>query len=334
MMEKAILFVNIGTPEELQLKSVKSYLKNFLMDKYVIDIPFFIRWFLVNCIIVPFRSKKSLEAYKAIWKKEGSPLEIYTKNLVKKASKELEGRYLVDYAMSYSAPFIKDKLSELKAKGVKEIYYLPMYPQYAESTSRSSIEEAKKWQSSNLGISLKFRDYYFNDPSFVNASVDFLKENLKVEEDAFYLFSYHGLPERHVKKLYPSYCKNQTSCCENWEQKNEFCYRAQCIQTTLKLSKELGLKNYASSFQSRLGQDKWLKPYTVDKVAELAQSGVKNLVVIPWAFTIDCLETEEEIEEEIKEAFIGSGGKSFTRALCLNEDFSKVLTDEFLSRFK
>lgn len=336
--KKALLFVNIGTPEELSEEAVKRYLKKFLMDKYVIDIFFLFRWILVNLIIVPFRTKKSLAAYKEIWKNEGSPLEVYTKALVKKAKKKLPDFEEVTYAMSYSKPFIEEALEGLKKKDINEVYYLPLYPQYAESTARSSLEEAKKWHKKNKKVVVKSLSYFYEDADFVKASVQKIESHLAdYEKEALhFLFSFHGLPERHVKKLY-SYCRNDRTCCLSLGEKNRCCYRAQCFKTAEILARKLGFKDeaWSVSFQSRLGRDKWLMPYTSNRAEELAQKElVKNLVVIPWAFTIDCLETEEELDGEIKEAFLEAGGKSFKRIPCLNQDFADVLGGNFLSQFK
>jgi len=333
--KKALVFVNIGTPEELSVEAVKRYLKLFLMDKYVIDLPFPVRWVLVNMIIAPFRAKKSYEAYKAVWSEKGSPLEVYTKELVHESSNKLSDEWHVDYAMSYSKPFITDVLDKYKKMNVEEIYVLPMYPQYAESTSRSTIEASKEWGEKNPSIKVKTLEYFFNDKSFVKASIEKIKKQIhSLSDDTHYLFSYHGLPFRHVKKLHPNHCKNNKDCCKVINDENRHCYRAQCHHTTELIVKELGISDYSYSFQSRLGKDQWLLPYTVKHVEELARSGKKKIAVLPYAFTIDCLETEEEIEEEVKEAFIEAGGESLHRVECLNRDFSRVLTKDFLDTFK
>ncbi len=334
MAKKGLVFINIGTPEDLSVEAVKKYLKLFLMDKYVIDLPFPIRWVLVNMIIAPFRAKKSYEAYKEIWSDKGSPLEVYTKELVEDATKSLNDSWHVEYAMSYSNPFISDVLDTLNKKGVEEIYILPMYPQYAESTSRSTIEAALEWGEKHSSVKIKTLEYFFDHISFVKSSKDKISQQIQtLDDDTHYLFSYHGLPFRHVKKLHPKHCKNDKSCCSTLDEKNEFCYRAQCHHTTEILAKELGLKDYSYSFQSRLGKDQWLLPYTVNHVAELAKSNKKKIAVLPYAFTIDCLETEEEIEAEVQEAFKEAGGEHFHRVECLNRDFSKVLDDKFFESF-
>ena len=304
------------------------------MDKYVIDIPFPIRWILVNMIIAPFRAKKSYEAYKAIWTEKGSPLEVYTNELVSDSKNTLGDEWHVEYAMSYSKPFTHDVLDKFKQQGIKEIYVLPMYPQYAESTSRSTIEAAQNWAKKNKGFTIKTLNYFFDHQSFVSASVAKIKDQVKsLPDDTHYLFSYHGIPFRHVKKIHPDHCKNSTECCSSFGEANKYCYRSQCHHTTELLAKDLGLTNYSYSFQSRLGKDQWLLPYTVNHVKDLAEKGITKIAVLPYAFTIDCLETEEEVEEEVKDAFLEAGGKEFHRVECLNRDFSKVLTPSFLDSF-
>ncbi len=331
MSKKAIVLVNIGTPEGLNIKAVRKYLTNFLMDKNVIDIPFLLRFFLVKGIIVPFRALKSLKAYKVVWKKEGSPLNVYTKEIVKELSKKYQGEYLVRYAMSYSAPYIDKTLDELKEQGVKEIYYIPMYPQYAQSSSLSALEEAEKWVKKNKDIQIKSKAYYFNHPDFLNISAKKIK-NYK-DKGTKVLFSFHGIPEKQIKKIHRQ-CNNCGKCCLTWHEVNEFCYRSQCFKTASDISNRLGLHHWEVSFQSRLGKNQWILPYTVDKVKELARKGVKKLVVVPYAFTVDCLETEEEIDFRIQKVFIQAGGENIIRARCLNKDFNKVVTASFLSDLK
>ncbi len=331
MFKKAIVLVNIGTPEVLSIKAVKKYLKKFLMDKNVIDLPFLARFFLVRGVIVPFRALKSLNAYKVIWKKEGSPLDVYTKEIVKELTKEYQGEYLVRYAMSYSAPYINKTLDKLKEKGVKEVYYIPMYPQYAQSSSLSALEEAEKWAKKNTDIQIKSRAYYFNHLDFLNTSVEKIK-NYK-DKDIKVLFSFHGIPEKHLKKIHKE-CNNCNKCCLVWHKANKFCYRAQCFKTASDISNRLGLWDWEVSFQSRLGTNQWILPYTVDKVKELARKGIKRLIMVPYAFTVDCLETEEEIDFRIKEVFIKAGGKSIIRVPCLNKDFKKLVTSQFLNDLK
>lgn len=332
--KKALVFVNIGTPENNDVKSVGKYLKKFLMDKYVIDLPFLIRWILVNLIIVPFRAKKSLEAYNEVWTEKGSPLEVYTKELVDESQIKLGNDWLVTYAMSYSKPYIGDTLDRLKKTGVTEIYYLPVYPQYALSTSKSSYEELKKWSDKNPETKVKTMDYFFDDEDFINVSSEKIKYYIKdLEKDTHLLFSFHGLPFRHVKKIHPNHCKNQNSCCKTLTSDNLYCYRAQCYHSAKRIAESLDFTDYSISFQSRLGKDQWLLPYTTEHIKKLAQSGTKKIAVVPYAFIVDCLETEEEVENEIQEAFKKNGGEKFLRVACLNKEFSKVLTPEFFKKF-
>jgi ferrochelatase len=332
-MKKAIVLVNIGTPEDLSVKAVRNYLGQFLMDKNVIDIPYLIRLLLVKGIIVPFRAPKSLEAYKEIWKDQGSPLDIYTNEAVSEISKGRGDEFLVRYAMSYSKPHIEETLNELKTKGAKRIYYLPMYPQYAQSSSLSALEDGERWSLKNPGVEVLTKAYYFDHPDFLKASKGKIEPFLKKHYDYKLLFSFHGIPEKHVTKIHAK-CNNCDKCCAVWHEANEYCYRSQCFKTAQDLSHSMGLSDWEVSFQSRLGRAQWILPYTVEKVKELAESGVKKLLVAPYAFTIDCLETEEEIENEVREAFMEAGGEDLVRVPCLNGNFSKVVTDEFLESFK
>ncbi|MEM8593302.1 MAG: ferrochelatase [Pseudomonadota bacterium] len=332
-VDKAIVLVNIGTPEELSVKGVRKYLSKFLMDKNVVDIPYLIRLLLVRGIIVPFRAPKSLEAYEAIWQTDGSPLDIYTQQIVEDLGAAKAGEYRVEYAMSYSSPYIDETLDQLKAEGVKEVYYLPMYPQYAQSSSLSALESGRDWAANNPDVTLKSLTHYFDQPSFLDAAADKIKEQVSGESESYFLYSFHGIPEKHVTKLY-AHCQNDGACSMTWSENNKFCYRAQCYNTARVLSEKLGFKNWGVSFQSRLGRAQWILPYTVKKVEELGQEGVKDLVVIPYAFTVDCLETEEEIEQEVRDAFIQAGGERMKRVECLNRDFSKVVTSDFLKAFK
>ena len=332
-IKKAIVLVNIGTPEELSVKGVRKYLAQFLMDKNVIDIPYFIRLLLVRGIIVPFRAPKSLEAYKEVWQDKGSPLDIYTKEIVESLGADTKGEYRVEYAMSYSHPYIDQTLDKLKNEGVEEIFYLPMYPQYAQSSSLSALESAQAWALKHPNVKMNSISYYFDQRSFLEASAEKIKKQVSGHEESYFLYSFHGIPEKHVKNIH-KYCKNNGECSQALNSENQFCYRAQCFHTAKVLSEKLGFKKWGVSFQSRLGRAQWILPYTVEKVKELAHEGVTDLVVIPYAFTVDCLETEEEIENEIREAFKEAGGKRMKRVECLNRDFHKVVTPDFLKAFK
>ncbi len=331
--KKAILLVNIGTPEALTVKGVRNFLDNFLMDKNVLDIPFLARWTLVKLFILPFRSPKALESYKYIWKKDkGSPLDYFTKEIVEELSKKYEGEYQVDYAMSYSKPLVTKTLNRLKAQGVKEIFYLPMYPQYAQSSTACALEEVEAWNEKNKEIFVKTSPYYFDHQSFLEASVEKIKPYKN--DGAKFLFSFHGIPEKHVLSIHGKCKTEENDCSLSWSPENEFCYKAQCFKTAGDISNKLGLKDWEVSFQSRLGRAQWILPYTVEKVRELGKAGVKNLVVVPYAFTVDCLETEEEIENEIRDTFVEAGGEGLVRVPCLNRDFYKVVTKSFLESFR
>lgn len=335
--KKAILLVNIGTPESLTVKGVGNFLDKFLMDKNVIDIPFLLRWFLVKIMIIPFRAPKALESYKYIWKKDkGSPLDYFTKEIVSELSKKYEGEYIVKYAMSYSSPQVTKVLDELKQEGVKEVYCLPMYPQYAQSSTLCALEEVESWSKKNSEVKVETTPYYFDHPDFLKASVEKIQEyeNEILKDDTKLLFSFHGIPEKHVLSIHGECSGGTDDCSLVWHSKNEFCYKAQCFKTAQDIANKLGLSDWEVSFQSRLGRAQWVLPYTVNKVTELAKNGVKRLVVVPYAFTVDCLETEEEIENEICDTFVKAGGIEVVRVPCLNKDFHKVVTEDFLKDFR
>ena len=326
---KGALIVNLGSPNSTEVKDVKKYLDQFLMDKRVIDTPYLLRAFIVKGIILNTRPKKSAEAYKKIWWDEGSPLIVLSKRLHKKVEKECE--IPVELAMRYGKPSIKTGIQNLANKGVDEILLIPLYPQFAMATTETIEVEAANIVKKNFpGIKIENFAAFYNKENYIEALSKSIQTELSKNKPDHLLFSYHGVPERHIKKsdVTKSHCKIDGSCCNTPSPAHEFCYRHQCYETTKLVAKKLNLlpEFYTTSFQSRLGRDPWLQPYTDKTIDDYAINGVKNLAVITPAFVSDCLETLEEIGMEAKESFIENGGEKFKTIPCLNDNNDWVKT--------
>ena len=322
MTKEAILLINLGTPDDPTPSKVGKYLTQFLNDKRVIDINPIGRFILVNCIIVPFRSFRSSKLYQAIWTKEGSPLLTNSIDLKNKLQKIVSADTHVELAMRYQTPSIKNALENLRKLRPEKIHIIPLYPQYASSSTGSTLEEVlnriKSWEViPNLNIISKFYDH----PKFIEALVNEAK-NYDINAYDHIVFSYHGLPERQILKGAAHYGNNTCQmgdCCNKITTNNRYCYRANSMETTRQLVKALNIPEgkYTSAFQSRL-DDKWLKPYSDKVVAELAKKGAKNILVFSPAFVADCLETIYEIGTEYQEIFHENGGEKVTLVRSLN----------------
>lgn len=310
-----VLLVNLGTPDSPEVPHVRKYLREFLMDKFVIDIPYFFRFLLVNLIIAPFRGKKSAVLYKKIWTERGSPLKFHLQDLRQKLEVKLGDSYKVTMAMRYQSPSIQEALLSLKNSDCSHIWVLPLYPQYAESSTRSTLEKVRE-EAKRLEIRAQIfiREHFFNDPEFIKASVENMKPYMQPDDRV--LFSFHGIPERHIHKV-TSDCKTcLTGPCKMVC--TEKCYRGQSYKTAELIAQGLNVKNYSVSFQSRLGRDPWIKPYTDHVIAHLASEKHNRLVVHCPSFTADCLETIEEIEGEAQHQYQELGGGEFKFVPCLN----------------
>lgn len=318
MSKLGILLTNIGTPNSSEPNDVGRYLSEFLMDPYVIDIPEILRWFLVKVIIVPKRKYASSEAYKKIWTKEGSPLLVNSQKLSTKLKEHLGSGFSVKIGMRYSNPSIAQALKEFRDEQISRLLVVPMYPQFADSSSTSSIEKVK---FEDPGVPMTALDAFYNQPGFIRSYAEVIRENLNGKSVDHYLFSYHGLPERQIQRLHPNHCFQTKNCCESVGSQNQNCYRAQCVKTTRELTATLGLRldQYSFSFQSRLGRTKWIDPYTDFVLPELAQKGVKRLAVVCPSFVADCLETLEEIGIRGRKDFIKAGGQDLYLVSCLND---------------
>jgi len=342
MSKQAVLLVNLGSPDSTNPNDVKKYLDEFLMDKYVIDYPYLFRALLVKGIILNTRPKKSAAAYKKIWWEEGSPLIILSQRVQKQLQRRLD--VPVGLAMRYGNPSIEHGIRELKKENpnLEQLFIIPLYPQYAESTVRTIEEKAKQVVAKNKwNIQLSFQPVFYQDKDYIAALGDSIKPYL--DQYDHFLFSYHGIPERHVKKTDPTnaHCLQVENCCQKiCAPAQEKCYRHHCFETTKYVVEYLGLKEdqYTISFQSRLGNDPWIKPYTDYLLEEMPTKGITSLAVICPAFVSDCLETLEEISMEGKEEFMHAGGKSFTQIPCLNEneawiDVLEKFSNQFLNTF-
>jgi len=322
-VKKGLLLINLGTPDQPEPKQVKAYLKEFLMDPYVVDIPYLLRWLLVNAVILQTRPKKSSEAYKKVWTTRGSPLLHHHLDLSSKVKKLLEKETHVIPAMRYGNPSIEKALHEFAHEGITELTIFPLYPQYSLAATETSLQHALKLSQKILpGAKIKMIRDFFDSPDFLNAFAETAREDLAKFNADYVLFSFHGLPERHVKKtdLSQAHCLMKEGCCDQITEVNRNCYRAQSFHTAHELAKRLGLpkEKYAVSFQSRLGRTPWIKPYTDELYESLPKKGYKKIAVLCPAFVADCLETLEEIAIRGREDFVKFGGEDLKLIPSLN----------------
>ncbi|MCK6552851.1 ferrochelatase [Myxococcota bacterium] len=318
-----VLLVNLGTPDSPSVSDVRRYLREFLSDPRVIDIPAVPRWLLLNLVILPFRPKKSAHAYSSIWTKEGSPLLVYEQALTAGVAERLGDRYVVELGMRYGNPSIPSALAKLGAADVSRIVVLPLFPQYAAASTGSAVERVlevagRAWNVPALDTITDFYD----EPGFIGAFAEVARPVLAGFGADHVLFSYHGVPERHVTKGDPTgrHCLATPTCCDAITSANRSCYRAQCFATTRALATALGLgaEGHSMSFQSRLGRTPWIRPYTDEVLPELAKRGKKRLAVMCPAFVADCLETLEEIGMRAKEQWKQLGGEDLVLVPSLN----------------
>jgi ferrochelatase len=328
MSRVGVLLINLGTPDAPTPEAVGHYLCQFLMDGFVIDVPKPLRWFLVNVMIVPRRKGQSAKAYQKVQMPEGSPLRVYTRELAEKVAARLTtdgDRFVVEYAMRYGNPSIASSLERLRSQDVSRIIVMPMYPQYAESSYRTAVEETNK-RAGELGLSdrLSFFPVFYDRPGFINACAGRVRETVRLWPVEHFVFSFHSLPVRHLKKLdaMQSHCLVKSDCCDAISAVNQNCYRAQCVFTARAIARELGLKDdgYTISFQSRLGRAEWLGPQTEDVLKKLADAGVKRVAVACPSFVADCLETVEEIGIRARDNFIQAGGEELRLVPSLNSE--------------
>lgn len=319
---KGVLLVNLGSPDSPTAKDVKPYLDEFLMDERVIDVPNWLRNIIVRGVILQTRPKKSAEAYRKIWWDEGSPLIVISERFTAKVGKQI--KIPVALGMRYGRMSIKNALQELNDKGVDEVLLVPLYPHYAMSSFETVVVKAMEDQQQYFPqMHLTTLPAFYKNPDYIKVLSDSIDEGLKDFEYDHILFSYHGIPERHIRKSDPTrfHCKIDGKCCSTNSVAHNTCYRHQCFETTKKVKAYLGLPEdkVSISFQSRLPNDPWLKPYTDFEFVRLAEEGKKRLVVITPAFVADCLETLEEIAMEGKHQFEEAGGIAYKHIPCLND---------------
>lgn len=322
-MKKGILLVNLGSPESPTPKDVKKYLGEFLMDERVIDVPLWARTLLVKGIILNTRPKQSAKAYQKIWWDNGSPLIVLSEQLQEKVQEKVD--FPVALAMRYGSMTIKKGLQELVDKGVEDVFLIPLYPQFAMATTETILVLAEEVRQANFpNLKIDSLPAFYNKPDYIKVLAESIKGHLQGKNYEHLLFSYHGVPERHIRKsdITNGHCKIDGSCCETASKAHEFCYRHQCKEVTRLVGQYLGLEDntYSTSFQSRLGFDPWLQPYTDRTIERLGKQGIKNMAIVTPAFVSDCLETLEEIAMEGEEIFHEVGGEGFTTIPCLNTD--------------
>ena len=322
MGRDGVLLMNVGTPDEPTVASVKTYLREFLLDPDVIDIPAPLRHLLVRGIILRTRPKKIAPRYKSIWMEGGSPLRVYTQRICDKLQVKMKETPCV-VGMRYGNPSIRSALESLKEQGVTRVLLAPLFPHYAQATTESSVKHAfnelnaMKWTPDILELG-----HFETESEFVDPLAESIRPHLN--ENTHLLFSYHGLPISHVKRIDASkkHCQKVANCCEIACDANALCYGRHCSETTHAVVERLGLtdEQWSMSYQSRLGPVKWLEPATTSKVEELVNRGIKNIVVVAPAFLADGLETLEELDIELREDFLELGGEELTVVKCLNDD--------------
>lgn len=323
MNKTAILLVNLGTPNSYSTKDIRKFLREFLSDPRVIDIPSFFRFLLLNLIILPFRPSKVSEAYKKIWTKDGSPLLSYSNKLIEKLNRIINNEeYFLEMAMRYGEPSLEIALENIKKRNPKCIKILPLFPQYSTATTSSVYEKISKIISKWEVIpDIRFKSFFYDDEYYIN-SVTSVSEKYLIEEYEHIIFSFHGLPEKNIiKSNNYDYC-NFDKCCNEINEKNYFCYRAQSFNTAHKIASKLRIEEnkYSISFQSRLGKTPWIKPYTDEIIKKLANEGKKNILVFSPSFINDCLETNYEIALEYNDLFKKLGGEKIQLVESLNDN--------------
>jgi ferrochelatase len=334
---KGVLLVNLGTPDAPETGPVRRYLREFLSDPRVIDIPRLARFLLLNLIILPLRPKKSAAAYASIWSHDGlkgSPLLAHGRALQSKVQALLGRDYVVSLGMRYGNPSLHSAVNELERAGTTSFTCLPLFPQYSSAANGSAVEEVMRVVKGRWNIpGINFLGAFYDHPGFLDAFAEISRPQLEAFRPDFVVFSYHGLPERHMHKSDPTgrHCLSSPHCCDRIVPANRFCYRAQCFVTTRGLVERLGLEpgRFESTFQSRLGRTPWIKPYTDEFLPELAKKGVRRVAVLCPAFVADCLETLEEIGDRARADWKAAGGEELTLVTSLNSHdvWAKVVAD-------
>jgi ferrochelatase len=324
-----VLFINLGTPAAPTTVEVRKYLREFLMDPRVLDMPFISRWLLVHLVIAPFRAPRSASAYQKIWTEAGSPLLCNTRNFAAAVARSLGNEFVVEVAMRYGEPSIPQALDRLIKTGVDAVRVMPLYPQYASSSTGSSEEAVLRYERKKEHVPpIQFVPPFFDHPDFLKSFAEIGAPRLKEFQPNHILFSFHGLPERHILKedISGRHCLKSPDCCERIIPANGLCYRAHCVQSARGIARELGLKkdDYTIAFQSRLGRTPWIQPFTDFVLKDLARQKTKRVAVFCPSFVADCLETLEEIGIRGREQFIKDGGEDLLLIPSLNDHPSWV----------
>ena len=318
-----VLLLNLGTPRSARAADVRAYLREFLMDPRVLDMPALARWPLVNLVIAPFRAPRSAELYRKIWGPEGSPQLVHGEALAAALEAELGPSHSVRLGMRYGQPSLENALGSLLAAGAHRIVAVPLFPQYASSSLGSGVQRLFEIAGRmNAVPPIDALGEFYDAPGFIAALAEIARPRLAAFRPDHVLFSYHGLPERHVRASDRSgtHCLRSDDCCEAIGFANARCYRAQCVATTRALVGALGLApgSHSFAFQSRLGRDPWIQPHTDVRLPELARGGVKRLAVLCPSFAADCLETLEEIGVRGRAQWEAAGGEALELVPCAN----------------
>ena len=331
---EGVLLINLGSPKELNKKSVKEYLRVFLSDDNVLDIPKFFQQLILRLFILPFRPKNTLEAYEKIWTKNGSPLIISTQSIANKLTKKTG--WQVEYAMRYEEPSIEKALSNFKKKGINKIYVISLYPHNAMATTvTTELETRNVAMNVASDIELIFTKPFFDNEEYINAMVNSIKPYVENHSFDKIIFSYHGIPKRQAKKTDETgeHCFSVSNCCEIENEGSKDCYRSHTRIASDLTAKKLGLKDdqWEVAYQSRIGPG-WLTPFTDKRLAKLPEEGKDNIAILCPSFISDCLETLEEIDIRGRETFFNAGGKNMTYIPCLNDSEDTINLLENLVR--
>ena len=324
---RALLLVNLGTPEAPTTPAVRTYLREFLSDPRVLTMPALFRWLLLNLIILPFRPKRSAAAYKKVWTEGGSPLLVETRSLTDAVralvNEQMGTDVVVEFAMRYGNPSLKSVLDKLIDAGVNELTVMPLYPQYASASTTSTIERvneilAERW----VYPAVRFIGEFCDEPGYINALAEVAKERMARFGGDHVVFSFHGIPDSHVTRgdTTGAHCLAKSDCCDHDVPPARMCYRAHCFRTARALAAALniGPDDYTLCFQSRLTREPWLLPETVNTLERLAGEGKKKITIFSPAFVADCLETLEELDIEARKSFLAAGGDDFLVIPCVN----------------
>jgi len=316
----AVLLINVGTPDEPRVKAVRRYLSEFLNDRRVIDIPLILQKILVNLIIVPFRAPKSTKLYQRLWTEKGSPLLYFSEQVQDELQHKIGAKADVYLAMRYGNPSMDKALAAIQKGNYARLVILPMFPQYASSTSGTAIQavmdQVRRW---NTIPEIHAISQFYDHPAFLDAFADRIK-SYQPEKFDHVIFTYHGLPNRHLEKNHPGESIQTCNCENTLPEFGKFCYKATCYQTTRELVNRLNLQKgeYSVSFQSRLSNN-WMTPFSDQNLISRAKQGRKNILVVAPSFVADCLETTVEIGLDYKELFIENGGQNLQMVESLND---------------